>query len=35
MLHLLGYEHDEPAREREMRALEEKILGEILAKMVK
>jgi probable rRNA maturation factor len=29
ILHLLGYEHDEPAREREMRALEKKILSEI------
>jgi len=29
VLHLLGYEHDEPAREWEMRALEERILSEI------
>jgi probable rRNA maturation factor len=29
ILHLLGYEHDEPAREREMRAIEKKILSEI------
>lgn len=29
MLHLTGYEHDEPAREQEMRALEEKILSKI------
>lgn len=29
VLHLLGYEHDEPAREREMRALEEKVLSEV------
>jgi probable rRNA maturation factor len=30
ILHLLGYEHDEPAREREMRALEERILSGLL-----
>ena len=30
ILHLLGYEHDEPEKEREMRGLEEKILGEVL-----
>jgi len=29
VLHLLGYEHDEPDREQEMRALEEKVLSEI------
>jgi len=29
ILHLLGYEHDEPAREREMRALEERVLSEV------
>lgn len=29
ILHLLGYEHDDPDREREMRALEEKVLPEI------
>ena len=29
ILHLLGYEHDEPAREQEMRALEKKILSEV------
>ena len=29
VLHLLGYEHDKPDREREMRALEEKVLSEL------
>jgi len=29
VLHLLGYEHNEPDREKEMRALEEKVLYEI------
>jgi probable rRNA maturation factor len=29
VLHLLGYEHDEPAREREMRALEKRVLSEV------
>ena len=29
VLHLLGYEHDEPDREWEMRALEEKVLSEV------
>lgn len=29
ILHLLGYEHDEPAREREMRALEERVLSKV------
>ena len=29
VLHLLGYEHDEPAREREMRALEERVLSKV------
>ena len=33
ILHLLGYEHDEPAREREMSALEERILSQLLRKM--
>jgi len=28
-LHLLGYEHDEPVREQEMRAVEERILFEV------
>ena len=28
-LHLLGYEHDEPVREKEMRSLEERILSEV------
>ena len=28
-LHLLGYDHDEPKREQEMRALEERILSEV------
>jgi probable rRNA maturation factor len=32
MLHLLGYEHDEPRHEKEMRALEEKILGQVIKK---
>jgi len=29
VLHLLGYEHDEPVREKEMRELEERILSEV------
>ncbi|MFC1924185.1 rRNA maturation RNase YbeY [Chloroflexota bacterium] len=29
VLHLLGYEHDEPDREQEMRALEQRVLSEI------
>ena len=29
VLHLLGYEHDEPAREREMRALQERVLSKV------
>ena len=29
ILHLLGYDHDEPAREQEMRALEERILSRL------
>ena len=29
VLHLLGYEHDEPAREQEMRSLEERILSQL------
>ncbi len=29
VLHLLGYEHDEPVREQEMRGLEERILSEV------
>lgn len=29
VLHLLGYEHDEPVREQEMRELEERILSEV------
>jgi len=29
VLHLLGYEHDEPVREKEMRELEEKVLGQV------
>jgi len=29
ILHLLGYEHDEPAREREMRGLEGRLLSEV------
>ena len=29
VLHLLGYEHDEPDREKEMRVLQEKVLLEI------
>ncbi len=29
VLHLLGHEHDEPAREQEMRALEERILSRL------
>jgi len=29
ILHLLGYEHDEPARGQEMRALEERVLSEV------
>ena len=29
VLHLLGYEHDEPDREKEMRELEEKVLSEV------
>ena len=29
VLHLLGYEHDEPAQEREMRALEERVLSKV------
>lgn len=29
VLHLLGYEHDEPAQEREMKALEQRVLSEI------
>jgi len=28
-LHLLGYEHDDPANEQEMKALEEKVLFEV------
>jgi len=28
-LHLLGYDHDEPKREQEMRALEERVLSEV------
>jgi probable rRNA maturation factor len=28
VLHLLGYDHDEPDREREMRGLEQEILGD-------
>lgn len=28
-LHLLGFEHDEPARERELRAVEQRILSEV------
>jgi probable rRNA maturation factor len=28
-LHLLGYEHDEPVREQEMRAVEKRILFEV------
>jgi probable rRNA maturation factor len=30
VLHLLGHEHDEPAREQKMRALEEKILSRLV-----
>ena len=30
VLHLLGYEHDEPAREQKMRVLEEKILSRLV-----
>jgi probable rRNA maturation factor len=29
VLHLLGYEHDEPAREQEMRALEKRVLSKV------
>jgi len=29
VLHLLGYEHDKPEEEKEMRALQEKILGQV------
>jgi len=29
VLHLLGYEHDKPAKEKEMRALEKKVLSEV------
>lgn len=29
VLHLLGYEHNEPAQEREMRVLEQRVLSEI------
>lgn len=29
VLHLLGYDHDKPAREREMRALEQKVLAAV------
>jgi probable rRNA maturation factor len=35
VLHLLGYEHDEPAQEKEMRGLEKRILDEIVAEMLK
>lgn len=31
VLHLLGYEHDTPVREGEMRALEKRVLSEVLA----
>jgi len=29
MLHLLGYDHDKPAREREMRSLEQRVLSAV------
>jgi len=29
VLHLLGYDHDEPDREREMKAIEQRVLSEI------
>jgi probable rRNA maturation factor len=29
VLHLLGYEHDKPAREQEMRGLEKRVLSEV------
>lgn len=29
ILHLLGYEHDKPAREQEMRGLEKRVLSEV------
>lgn len=29
VLHLLGYEHDKPAREQEMRALEKRVLSKV------
>jgi ssRNA-specific RNase YbeY (16S rRNA maturation enzyme) len=29
VLHLLGYDHDEPARGRRMRALEKGVLSEV------
>lgn len=33
VLHLLGYDHDEPDREREMRKLEQEILGSAVKKL--